>query len=162
MTIWGVVGVLLGMAAYPVAWFRGGHPERFAAAVMLLHFAVGAVSFANGWELNGNPVPRMIADGVRLLLLCWLCFRSNRWWPFLMTVIAALMITVEVVAILDPDLSFRGGVSAKIGLAYILDLTLLFSFLERILAGEPPAARAAWVRADAATVARRNRKASRP
>lgn len=158
MTIWGVVGVLLGMAAYPVAWFWGGRPERFAAAVMLLHFALGCMSFVYGWELNGNPVPRMMGDYVRFLIFCWFCFRSNRWWPFLMTVIAGLMITVEVVAMLDPGLSFRDGVSAKIGLAYLLDLTLMFSFTERILAGEPPAARQAWARAHAATAARRNRK----
>jgi hypothetical protein len=161
VTIWGVVGVCLGMAAYPVAWFWGGRPERFAAAVMLLHFAVAAMSYAYQWEFHGLHLPRIIDDYVRLLIFGWFCLRANRWWPFLMTAAMALAAMVDVVAFLDPSVSRWDAATAKIGLGYVLDLTLLLSVFERMVAGEPPAVRAAWVRADMATAARRNRRSRR-
>lgn len=158
MTVWIVVGVCLGMAAYAVAWFRGGRTERFAAAVMLLHFAVAAMSVIYMWEQNGIDLPRKIDDYVRLLIFVWLCFRSNRWWPILMTTGLVLMVLVDVVVLLDPAISRMGAVSAQVGLGYLVDLTLLFSVCERKLAGEAPAGRAAWARANIATAARRRRK----
>jgi hypothetical protein len=157
MTIWIVLGVCLGMAAYAVAWFWGGRTERLAAAVMLLHFAVAAMSIIYMWERNGIDLPRKIDDSVRLLVFVWICFRSDRWWPFLMTAGLALMVLVDVVVVLDPAVSRVGAVSAQVGLGYLVDLTLLFSVCERRLAGEEPAGRAAWARAAMATSARRNR-----
>lgn len=163
ITIWGVAGIGLGMAAYPVAWFWGGRPERFAAAVLLLHFAVAIMSFIYRWEPLGFQLPRRMDDYVRLLIFVWLCFRSNRWWPFLMTAAMVMAAMVDVVALLDPAVSHWDAASAKVGLGYLIDLTLLLSVFERILAGEPPAGRAAWARVNIATAARRNRrKTGRP
>lgn len=148
------------MAAYAVAWFWGGRTERFAAAVMLMHFAVQVMSIY-GLEVAGIYLLRQIGDYVRVLIFGWLCFRSNRWWPFLMAAACGLLGLVDVVAALDPDISHNGAVSAKIGLGYLGSLTLMLSVVERILAGELPAAREAWARANAATATRRNRKNGR-
>lgn len=156
-TTWAVIEMCLGMTAYAVAWFWGGRTERFAAAVMLLYFAVQISSIVHGWESAGNYLPRRIVDYVRVLIFGWLCFRSDRWWPFLMAAPLGLSALVDVVVVFEPGISRNGAISAKIGLAYLFDLTLLLSFCERWLAGEPPAGRAAWARADAATAARRNR-----
>ncbi|WP_332678680.1 hypothetical protein [Brevundimonas sp.] len=150
------------MAAYVVAWLWGGRTERFVAATMLLHFAISVTSIAYEWPEAGLHLPRQIADYVRLLIFGWLCFRSNRWWPFLMAVGLGLSALVDVVVVFDPGISPNGAVSAKIGLAYLFDLTLLLSVCERWLAGEPPAGRAAWARADIATAARRNRRKPAP
>ena len=153
-TTWALVEMGVGVAAYAVAWFWGGRTERFAAAVMLLVFAVQIISAVYGWD---EYPPRRIADYVRVLIFGWLCLRSNRWWPFLVAGSLGLSAVVDVVVLFNPDISPNGAISAKIGLAYLFDLTLLLSFCERWLAGEPPASRAAWVRADIATSARRNR-----
>lgn len=161
MTIWIVVSVVLGMAAYAVAWFGGGRTERFAAAVMLLHFAVAAMSVIYGWERYGFPLPRLVDDYVRLLIFVWLCFRSDRWWPLVMTTALGLIAVVDVITLVDPALSYLEGASAKIGLGYLVDLTLMLSVCERMLAGEPPASRAAWARASAATAARLARARAR-
>ncbi|WP_332658035.1 hypothetical protein [Brevundimonas sp.] len=161
MTIWVAVGVCLGMAAYAVAWIWGGRTERFAAAVMLLHFAVAAMSIIYGWEGAGLYLPRTIADYVRLLIFGWLCLRSDRWWPLLMTAALVLMVVAEVVGLNNPEIAQWGVVSAQIGFGYIVDLTLLLSVCERWLAGEPSARHAAWVRAAAATATRRREKALR-
>lgn len=156
MTIWGVVGIWLGVAAYAVAWLQGGRPERFAAAVMLC--VVATMSFAHGWESDKHFLVRMILDCVRLLVFGRLFLRSNRWWPSVMTAVMGLMIVADVVRLLSPDISYAGVVSAKVGLGYLVSLTLLFGVYERWLAGEAPASRAAWTRAHIATRARRNRR----
>ena len=45
--------------------------------------------------------------------------------------------------------------TAGVGLGYLIDLALLLGVLESRLAGEPPAARAAWAHAKRVTAARR-------
>lgn len=157
-TTWALVEMGVGVAAYAVAWFWGGRTERFGAAVMLLHFSFVIMSIVHGWENAGNYWPRRIIDCVPILIFGWLCFRSDRWWPFLVTIGFGLSALVDFVVVFDPDISRNGAVSAQIGLSFLFDLTLLLSFCERWLAGEPPAGRAAWRRADIATAARRNRR----
>lgn len=146
------------MAAYVLAWFWGGRPERFAAAVLLVVCVIIGLSFAFPWGVEDPYLPGRITDCVLLLVFGWMCFRSNRWWPFLMTATLGLMVMVNFAALLDPDISQWAIASAKVGLGYLVDLTLMLSVFERWLAGEAPAGRAAWARADIATVARRNRK----
>lgn len=149
----------LGLAAYVVAWFWGGRPERFAAAVMLVQCVFGTILFALRSDIDGNLLSS-IGEYVLLLIFGWLSFRSNRWWPFILTAALGLTAAVDFVGLLDPALSHRDEISAKVGLGYLIDLTLLLSVFERMLAGEPPAGRAAWVRANLATIARRSRTKS--
>lgn len=156
VTTWMSVGLWLGVAIYAAAWFRGGHVERFAAAVMLVVCVLITLNFLRTVDGTHNYLPGRIADYGRLLLFGWLCLRSDRWWPFLMTAAFGLIAVVDVVGWLDPAISQWGVASAKLGLGYLADLSLLLGVWERRLAGEEPAGRAAWARADTATSARQN------
>jgi hypothetical protein len=158
MTIWMAVSFWLGMVAYPVAWLCGGHAERFAAAVMLAVCVIITLNFFLPLDVGDRHLPGRIADCVRLLIFGWLCFRSDRWWPFLTTATLGLMVVADVVGWLGPGVSQWGVSSAKIGLGYLADLSLLLGVWEHRLAGEEPAGRAAWARASMATIARRDRK----
>lgn len=152
------VSFWLGVMAYAVAWIWGGRVERFAAAVMLVQCVIMTLNFILTWE-NGNVyLTGRIMNAVALLILGWLCFRSDRWWPLLMTATMGLKALLDVVGLLDPDISDFGVASAKIGLGYLIDLTLMLSVIERWLAGEAPVGRTAWVHADIATAARQNWK----
>jgi len=147
-------GFWLGMVVYPAAWFLGGHVERFAAAVLIALCA----NFFLPWDLGDLYLPGRIANWVCLLIFLWLSVRSDRWWPLLMAANLALQALADVVGFLDPGISDYGVASAKIGLGYLVDLTLMFGVLERWLAGEAPAGQTAWARAHRATLARRRRK----
>ncbi|WP_332678679.1 hypothetical protein [Brevundimonas sp.] len=155
MTIWGVAGMWLGFLAYAFAWFRGGPAERLAAGIMILHCLATVITFK--WVIDGHHSPRMILDGVRLLFFGWLCFRSNRWWPFVVLAALAMMSGLHIVTLFEPTL-YMAVASAFVGLGYLVDLTLMLGVGERMLAGEPPAGRAAWARSDAVTPPRRQRK----
>lgn len=151
----------LGVVAYAVAWTWGGRVERFAAGVMLVQCVIMTMNFILTWEIGGFYLTGKIANWIVLLIMGWLCLRSDRWWPLLMTATVALKAFADLVGLFDPGISDFGVASAKIGIGYLIDLTLLLSVCERRLAGEEPAGRAAWARAAAATVSRRSRKEAR-
>lgn len=155
MTAWQVGGIAFGLMVYPVAWFRGGRQERLGASVLLFSCLLSMVVFY--WA---TPV-FMVLDGASLLVFGWLCFRSDRWWPFVATACGALTALTYVIKLLDPTLSQYALVSAHIGLDLVIDLALLLGVRERWLAGEPPAATAAWAKADRATAARQVREVRR-
>lgn len=157
VTIWGAVGYWFGMVAYAVAWTWGGRVERFGAAVLIVHCTIVTMNSFLTWEIGGVYLTGRIANYVRLLIFGWLCFRSDRWWPFLMTATIGLMCVVDVVGLLHPAISEWGAASARIGLGYLVDLTLILGVCERVLAGETPAGRAAWARSHIQTAARRRR-----
>ncbi len=151
----------LGVVAYAVAWTWGGRVERFAAAVLLVQCVIMTINFILTWESGGVYLTGKIANVVVLLITGWLCIRSDRWWLLLMTATTGLKTLADLVGVLDPGLSDFALASAKIGLGYVIDLTLMLSVVERWLAGEAPAGRTAWARADIATAARRNRRPHR-
>jgi hypothetical protein len=146
----------LGLAAYAVAWVWGGRSERFAAGFMIAFCLSSFITYK--WEIGGLHVAMFIENCFRFLVLGWLCLRSDRWWPFVMTVAIALSLLVHAIAWVDPSLSEMEAFSAQIGLGYLIDLALLFGVVERRLAGEAPAGRAGWAAAEAATTARRKRR----
>ena len=147
----------LGVIAYAVAWTWGGRVERFAAAVMLVQCVITTMNFILTQE-TGSYLSGKIINWIFLLIMGWLCFRSDRWWPLLLTATMALKAFADLVGLFNPGISDSGLASAKIGVGYLIDLTLMLSVVERWLAGEEPVGRAAWARADAATAARRNWK----
>lgn len=156
LTPWQVAGYAFALAVYAVAWTRGGRPERFAAGVMTVDLLVTTVTFS--WTIDGVHSPALLQDCVRLLIFGWLCFRSNRWWPFVVAAANGQMIFVHVAQLLNPGVSHYAVASAHVGLLYLIDLTLLLGVFERWLAGERPAGPAAWAAADRATAARRGRR----
>jgi hypothetical protein len=156
LTIWNFVGIWLGLVAYAVAWVWGGRAERFAAGVLLACCLLSFITYK--WEIGGFHPASFAENCARLLIFGWLCLRSDRWWTFVITAALALILLVDVLALLDPDFSVMEAMSAQVGLGYVIDLTLLFSVFERWLADEAPAGRAAWAAADTATAARRRQK----
>lgn len=158
MSIWMWAGFWLGVVVYPVAWIWGGRVERFATMMLVVQCLVMGTNHVFDWSIGGTYTTGKVVDFVCLLIFCRLCFRSDRWWPLLMAAGLALKALADVVGWLDPGVSDFGVASAKIGLGYLIDLTLLLGVLERWLAGEEPAGQAAWARAHGATLARRNRK----
>ncbi|MEJ6790855.1 hypothetical protein BrevBR_15030 [Brevundimonas sp. BR2-1] len=156
MTIWNFVGIWFGLAAYAVAWIRGGRVERFGAGFMIAFCMVSFITYK--WAIGGLHIGVFIEYCLRFLVFGWLCLQADRWWPFVVTGALGLSVLVHAMAWLDPALSETEAFSAQVGLGYLIDLTILLSVFERRLAGEEPAGRAAWAAAEAATTARRKRK----
>lgn len=154
MTPWQISGIAFGLAVYPLAWFRGGRQERLGAGVLLFSCLLSMATYY-------RPIPAAMAlDGASLLFFGWLCFRSDRWWPFLATAAGALAALLYVVKMLDPGFSPYALGSALIGLEFLIDLALLLGVWERGLAGERPAGSGAWLRAERLTTSRRRNRAS--
>ena len=156
MTSWQVAGYIFALAVYAIAWTRGGRVERFAAGVLLMDFLATSITFH--WNVDGVHLACLAQDNVRLLIFGWLCFRSNRWWPFVLTTAQALMIFMHGARLLDPAVSHMALASSHVGFLYLADVSLLLGVCERWLAGEPPAGPAAWAKAARATAARRDRR----
>lgn len=156
MTAWQITGTWFGLTVYALAWVRGGRPERTGAAVLLLDSLVSSVLFR--WDIDQIYPNAMVKEGACLVVIGWLAFRSERWWPIAMTAALCLVILTYVLRLLDPALSHFAAASARVGLAYLIDLILLIGVFERWLAGEPAVAPAAWAEADQATAAGRRGK----
>ncbi len=148
MTVWQIAGTWFSLMVYAIAWFRGGRPERFGAAVLILDGLLSIVLFR--WGVSGVYPNAMIKESLWLLLIGGLAFRSDRWWPIVMTAAICLIILTYGLRLMDPSLSLYAAMSAHVGLDYLIDLTLLFGVLERWLAGEQPGGRAAWAAAERA------------
>lgn len=160
MTVWQVGGIWFAMLVYAAAWFRGGGPERFGAAVLILDLLGTTVLLR--WSVS-HLYPNLLAkEAVCLLAIGWLAFRSDRWWPIVVAAALGLVVLIYVLRFLDPNLSQYAAVSAHIGLDYLIDLTLLFGVFERWLAGERPVGPTAWAKAARLTTTRRNRGARPP
>ena len=155
LTPWQVAGYAFALAVYAFAWTRGGRPERFAAGVLIVDLLVTRLTF--NWTIDGDYLPALMQDCVRLLIFGWLCFRSNRWWPLVVAAAIGQMIFVHVAQLLNPAVTHYAVASAHVGLGYLIDLALLLGVWERWLAGEPRPGPAAWAKADRITTARRDR-----
>ena len=155
-TSWQVAGMVLGMVAYPVAWFWGGRPERLASGVLLFAFLLSSLTYR--WDVGEIYWIAMAQDCVRLLVFGWMCLRFDRWWPFVITAALGQMIFVYAAQLMYPAVTQYAVASAHVGLGYLIDLALLLSVSERWLAGDPPAGPAAWARAERATAASRGRR----
>lgn len=159
VTSWQIGGLVFGYVVYAVAWTWGGRPERFGAGVLFLTSLLSAQ--ANAWEVGGFFPGFMALDGANLLIFGWLCLRSDRWWPLIIAAALGLIGLASVIRLLDPTFSHSAFVSAKIGLAYVVDLALLLGVGERWLAGERPAGSAAWAKAVRARAALRDQGVAR-
>ena len=145
MTSWQILGIAFGLGCYVVAWTWGGRPERFGAAVLILNSLVSIHTYQ--WQVGGVHLSAIVESCICLVAFVWLCVRSNRWWPIVMSGVMGLMLLTHIVRVLDPALSQYSAASARVGLWHMADLTLLLGVWERRLAGEPAASRAEWAAA---------------
>lgn len=128
-----VVAYLLYFAAVIVPWLRGGRPERFGAALLLLtHLALGP---AVRVRIDDIYLDTLLEDSLLLLFFGWPAFRSDRWWPLAATAAVALTVLVHICTIWT-DISWAAAVSAQVGLAIVEYGAVLAGVGERWMAGE--------------------------
>jgi hypothetical protein len=117
----------------------GGRTERFGVAVLLL----SRIAFTNPrvmWVVGDVYIDSIIEDTLTALILGWLAFRSDRWWPFVATTAQALTVLVHILTIAT-DISWDAALSARVGLGILLYASLLAGVGERWMAGEAPVSR---------------------
>ena len=133
---------LAAWAAYAAGWLAGGHTERFAVAVLVIH-ALVEILFRD-WHVGGLDVGVAAGQLVLLPIFGWLALTSDRWWPLGATATLILILLVHVLTVATP-LNYFSAASARVGLWTVLHLVILAGAAERWLAGEAPASRfARW------------------
>lgn len=125
---------VLACLSISVGWLRGGHPERFGAAILLLDYLVSRL----GEQLQIREIflVSVTQDFVFMLIFGWLALRVDRWWPIVVTASLALCILVRVIGMANPDLSTFAMYSAILGFWLVLYTAMLAGVWERRLAGE--------------------------
>lgn len=143
------VGVLiLEIAVISVAWVKGGHPERLGACTILIWDAlsIGAPAWLQGVMVGGFPLFEISLELGVLAVFVRMALRGGRWWPFTASAVMTLSLLVYVAHAFVPELDRRAQISAHVGLAAALSLTLLAGVGERWLAGERPVSSGRWRR----------------
>lgn len=125
----------------PVAWFKGGHPERLAAGLLVIGYVLSMLSAP--FRIAGVVAGDAAADLVLTVIFGWMALNGNRWWPLVMTAILFLTLLVHLSVAVAPELDHRADISARIGLGVLTVSCLFFGVVERWLAGERPASEAA-------------------
>lgn len=139
-----LASAMIKWAVVALAWLRGGHTERLAAVIVLLDHAVTRVTT----RLPGGDVLSVTSECVVAAFFVWLALRSNRWWILVATAALVLCVLVIILDWTHPGVSRNTAISARIGLWWVINLSLLAGVWERWLAGEPAvSARRAWRRA---------------
>lgn len=150
MTVFMAASQVFAFLAVIVGWLRGGHPERFGAAVVLLSYF--SSSQIHTWRVGDFFWATAVKALVMTLIFGWLAFRADRWWPFVTTAALALALLVHGFTLVIPDLPRDTAMSALVGLWIVIYLTVLGGIVERWLAGEPAVSGAAvWGRRCAAS-----------
>jgi hypothetical protein len=134
---------VLGFVAFIAGWLRGGHPERFGVAVLIISYMVSSQTYR--WRVDDVYWAAAVQDVVLVMVFGQLALRSNRWWPAGMAALFTLVVLVHLLTVFDPNLTRYAATSAQVGLNSLINLTLLAGVFERWLAGERPASdRATW------------------
>ena len=107
-----------------VAFWRGGWPERMAAAAMILAwFASGLLYKSQLWF--GPQTGVFVVDTALLLVLLVIALRSDRWWPMWACGFHGLSLILTLALLLDTRISNRAGYLAGGGLFSSLTMTAL-------------------------------------
>jgi len=139
-----LAGHVLGWAAYGAGWLRGGHIERFAAAVLLSDWALSSVTFR--WYADGVSWGLATQAVVVMAIFVRLALRSDRWWPIVAAAALVLIVLVHALTMVA-SITHPAAVSARVGLWMVVNTALLAGTAERWLAGEPAVSRGrAWSR----------------
>lgn len=122
----------------PIAWLRGGHPERTGVVVLLLAYVSGA--FLQPLRIDRFLIGYAIIDLAMLVALVWMALRYDRWWLFVASAAQGLGVLSYVTVLTRPDLTARETVAAQWVFGLISLYALLGGVFERWLAGEQAAA----------------------
>jgi len=125
---------VLALLSITVGWLRGGHPERFGAAVLFLDYL--ATELADHWQIRDIYPVAVTQDFVVMLIFGGLALRADRWWPIAVTALLALCVLNRVIGMANPDLSRFAMLSAGIGFWIFIYTAMLAGVVERRLARE--------------------------
>lgn len=108
-----------------VAFWRGGWPERLAAAAMI------AAWFSTGWLYDstlrfGPQSAAFFVDVALMIVLLFIALRSNRWWPMWACGFHALSLILMLATLADPRIPNRASLVAGGGLFSYLTMAALF------------------------------------
>ena len=107
------------------AFWRGGWPERVAAAAMILAWFASALLYKS--QLGFHPQTAVfLVDLSLLLVLLAVALRSDRWWPMWACGFHGLSLILLLAILLDPQISNRAGYIAGGGVFSSLAMTALF------------------------------------
>jgi hypothetical protein len=143
------IGVLIfAIATIMVVWIKGGHPERLGACVYLAWTVASIMAPAGlaGVEVAEIPLFETALDMTVLAVFVGMSLKGGRWWPFAASAVMTLSVLVYLIQAFVPELDRRAEISAHVGLAAALSLTLLAGVGERWLAGESPVSAGQWRR----------------
>ena len=113
-----------------VGLWRGGWPERTAAAAMVLAwFATSLVH--NTLQRWGVQTGVMVVDGLLLGALLFVALKSNRWWPMWASAFQAMSITLHLSVMADGKIWGWSYFVASSIFSYLVMLTLLVGALGR-------------------------------
>ena len=122
----------------PIAWLKGGHPERAGVAVLLLTYV--AAVFLQPLRIDRFFLGYAITDLAMMAALVSMTLRYDRWWLFLASAAQGLSVLSYLTLLSRPELTVRENIAAQWVFGLISLYALLAGVLERWLAGEPPAA----------------------
>jgi hypothetical protein len=128
--------IFSALVILPLAWFRGGTPERAVAVLVALVYASTPLAQMLRWDRL--YVGAALIDVVVLCILGWFCLRYDRWWLLVATAAQTLSVMATVVLILTPSLTARENVAAQWAFTLVSLASILLGVAERRLAGETP------------------------
>lgn len=123
---------------FPLAWIKGGHPERAVVATLVLAYASGP--FAQQIQWGRLYVGVGVVDVIVWCVFVWLSLRHDRWWLLVAAAAQSLNVMASVVLVLTPTLTTRENVAAQWAFTLVSLYALLLGVVERRLAGERAAA----------------------
>lgn len=113
-----------------VAAWRGGWPERWAAAAMAAAWLASAFA-QRSLQLWGPQTEIMIIDGLLLAVLLVIAFRSDRWWPMWASGFHGLGAVLHLAVMIDADIWGRAYYVASAIFSYLTLAALLVGGLSR-------------------------------
>lgn len=123
-----------------VAFWRGGWPERAAAAAMILAWFASSLLYKSQLWF-GPQTAVFVVDACLLLVLLVIALRSDRWWPMWACGFHGLSLILTLALLLDTKISNRAGYLAGGGLFSSLAMTaLLLGSIRRRNPASPDAA----------------------
>ncbi|MCY1246135.1 hypothetical protein D9M72_593410 [compost metagenome] len=97
------VALLILTAGY--AWWRGGGPERIAAAAMLVATVVSALVRANVRHRFADvDTGLLIVDGLLLIVLVAVALRADRGWPLLVAALHLMTVGAHGIRLIEPGM----------------------------------------------------------
>lgn len=126
--------ILSALVIFPLAWARGGSPERWVASILVAAYvATYSLQF---WFLGRVQIGVGLVDLVVWIAFVSLALKYDRWWLVLAAAAQTLSLTAHPAMYLTPDLHLRDNVAVQMVFTIVSLYALLLGVLERRLAGE--------------------------